>query len=110
MHPLTSELTADVDVWVRNIPNKENAFSLPLPGGKHFYPDFVAHLKDGRVLVVEYKGDSLVTADDAKMKKIVGDVWEKNSGGKGLFLMAVKKDAQGRCVFEQIADKIIRSA
>lgn len=104
------ELTADVDVWVRNIPNKENAFSLPLPGGKHFYPDFVAHLKDGRVLVVEYKGDSLVTADDAKMKKIVGDVWEKNSGGKGLFLMAVKKDAQGRCVFEQIADKIIRSA
>lgn len=104
------ELTADVDVWVRNIPNKENAFSLPLPGGKHFYPDFIAHLKDGRVLVVEYKGDSLVTADDAKMKKFVGDVWEKNSGGKGLFLMAVKKDDQGRCVFEQIADKIFLPA
>lgn len=104
------ELTADVDVWVRNIPNKENAFSLPMPGGKHFYPDFIAHLKDGRVLVVEYKGDSLVTANDAKMKKIVGDVWEKNSGGKGLFLMAVKKDDQGRCVFEQIADKIFQSA
>lgn len=104
------ELTAEVDVWVRNIPNKENAFSLPLPGGRHFYPDFIAHLKDGRVLVVEYKGDSLVTADDAKMKKIVGDVWEKNSGGKGLFLMAVKKDDQGRCVFEQIADKIFQSA
>ena len=36
----------------------------------------------------------------------IGELWESKSNGKGLFLMAVKKDAKGRDVYKQIEDKI----
>jgi type III restriction enzyme len=51
-----------------------------------FYPDFVCKLKDGRVLVVEYKGGHLQN-DDSKEKKALGELW-----GGGLFAMPTNKD------------------
>ena len=33
---------------------------------------------------------------------MVGELWAKNSGGNGLYLMAQKKDEKGRNVREQI--------
>jgi len=71
-----------------------------------FYPDFVAKLNDGRILVVEYKGGHLASADDAQEKQNIGALWEAKSGGKALFLMAVKVDDQGRNVERQIKGKI----
>ena len=112
MHPLTSELTADVDVWVRNIPNKENAFSLPMPGGKHFYLDFIAHLKDGRVLVVEYKGDSLVTADDAKKKssakfgKEIAEEWDFSSWLSRKMIWGVVSSSKSPTRFFGLLDQV----
>lgn len=44
-----------VRYWIRNIDRKKSSFWLQLPHDK-FYPDFVAMLTDGRILVVEYKG------------------------------------------------------
>lgn len=45
--------------WVRNI-EKQPQCSFWLPtSSDYFYPDFVARLTDGRVLVVEYKGEPL---------------------------------------------------
>ncbi len=61
-----------------------NAFWLQLPGGR-FYPDFVAMLTDGRILVIEYNGKHL--AEDAKDKRLVGDLWAEAIGGKCVFAM-----------------------
>jgi type III restriction enzyme len=95
-----------VKQWVRNIERQEK-FSFWLPTSTdYFYPDFVAELDDGRVLVVEYKGEPYKTNDDSKEKMQVGHQWAQSSGGRCLFLFAVERDDQGRDVFKQIADKL----
>ena len=71
-----------------------------------FYPDVVAETRDGRLLVVEYKGKDYATNDDSKEKKLLGEVWAKGSNGRALFLMAVKKDERGSNVHEQIRGTI----
>lgn len=91
--------------WIRNIPRHQYSFYLQMANGR-FYPDFVVQLNDGRLLVIEYKGEHLATNDDTKEKEAIGELWEKASNGKCLFLMAVKKDAQGRDVLGQIKAKI----
>jgi type III restriction enzyme len=48
-----------------------------------------------------------ITTDDSREKSQVGHQWEATSGGKCLFLMAVKDD-HGRGVAQQIADTIER--
>ncbi len=95
-----------VKYWVRNLAGQPlSSFKLPT-STDNFYPDFVAQLKDGRILVVEYKGDDYVTNDDSKEKRNLGELWAEHSGGKALFLMAVEYDDQGRDVYRQIEDAI----
>lgn len=95
-----------VKYWVRNLSGQPNtAFWLPTSSDR-FYPDFVALLEDNRLLVVEYKGADYITNDDSKEKRLLGELWERKSGDKGLFLMAEKKDASGRGVFDQITAKV----
>ncbi len=85
-----------VKSWVRNLERKPlSSFWLPTSTDR-FYPDFVAELIDGRVLVVEYKGKEREDSPDTKEKTFIGNLWAKLSNSKGLFLMAVKKDAKGR--------------
>jgi len=97
---------AKVKHWVRNI-EQQPKFSFWLPTATdYFYPDFVAELSDGRVLVVEYKGEPYKTNDDSREKRQVGEQWEKASGGRCLFLFAVETDDMGRNVAQQIAQKI----
>jgi type III restriction enzyme len=96
----------EVKHWVRNVERQER-FSFWLPTSTdHFYPDFVAELNDGRVLVVEYKGEVYKTNDDSREKKLVGAQWERASRGRCLFLFAVAEDEAGRSVFDQIAHKV----
>ena len=71
---------------------RARGFWLPLAKAK-FYPDFVAELTDGRILVVEHKGKVYATNDDSKEKCNVGDLWEEKSEGKALFLMTVVEKA-----------------
>ena len=97
---------AKVKHWVRNI-EKQPQCSFWLPtASDYFYPDFVAELTDGRVLVVEYKGEPYKTNDDSKEKIQVGHQWEKSSDGRCLFLFAVETDDIGRDVFKQLSDKL----
>lgn len=91
--------------WVRNIESSPYSFRLPTADG-YFYPDFVAELTDGRILVVEYKGEALATNEDSKEKALIGELWERHSHGRGLFLMARRTDTAGRNVETQISDKI----
>lgn len=94
----------DVTHWIRNVARHPNAFWLPVASGK-FYPDFIAELNDSRVLVVEYKGAHLTDAADTDEKRAIGALWEKASGGKGLFLMA-EKQFDGQDVRQQMQAKV----
>ncbi len=99
------DVQPQVKHWVRNIPQQDrSSFWLPT-ATDYFYPDFVCELVDGRVLVIEYKGEPYKTNDDSREKIQIGEQWEKTSGGRCLFLMAVADD-RGRDVAKQIADKI----
>jgi len=75
---------AEVQYWIRNVDRKPNSFYLPLAHDK-FYPDFVAQLFDGRMLAVEYKGAHRKAA--AADKKLIGELWQRESAGKALFVM-----------------------
>lgn len=78
-----------VRYWIRNIDRKKSSFWLQLPHDK-FYPDFVAMLTDGRILVVEYKGGHLYEAE--AVKRQIGAVWAEASGGQCLFCMPTNRD------------------
>ena len=73
-----------VKYWIRNVENKKTSFWLQLPHGK-FYPDFVAMLEDGRILVVEYKGAHLYDSEEAKRQ--IGEAWQEASDGHCMFCM-----------------------
>lgn len=88
--------------WVRNVDRTYGAYRLPT-GTDYFYPDFIVELEDGRQLAIEYKGR---LDEDSAEKDNIGLKAEELSGGKLLFLMAVKRDAAGRGVTEQILHKI----
>lgn len=100
------DANSQIKHWVRNLVKRNEAsFQLPISTGR-FYPDFVAELNDGRLLVVEYKGQVYKTNDDSKEKIAVGQLWADKSQGKCLFLMAVETDHEGRNVYQQIEDAI----
>jgi type III restriction enzyme len=93
--------------WVRNV-EQEARFSFWLPTATdYFYPDFVCELTDGRVLVVEYKGEPYKTNDDSREKSQIGHQWQQSSAGRCLFLFAVQMDDQGRNVGLQIEQAIL---
>jgi hypothetical protein len=91
-----------------NVPNGRagQATGLPTATGT-FYPDFSAELLDGRVLLVENKGERLV--EHEQQKKNIGERWEETSRGQALFLWSVKKDEHGRDVHRQLQDKLAQS-
>ncbi|MBL8352138.1 MAG: DEAD/DEAH box helicase family protein [Burkholderiaceae bacterium] len=91
-----------VKYWLRNLSTRpQTSFWLPTSTDR-FYPDFVAQLHDGRVFVVEYKGEPYVTNDDSREKTNIGELWAAKSQGKGLFLMAQVRDELGRDVRAQL--------
>lgn len=94
----------NVKHWVRNVAKHRDAFYLPLASGK-FYPDYIAELKDGRIFVVEYKGDLTADTGDTERKRSVGAKWEEVSDGKGVFLI-VEKERDGMGMREQMIDKL----
>ena len=96
-----------VTFWIRNLSTRpQTSFWLPT-STDHFYPDFVALLEDGRIFVLEYKGEHLITADEAKEKINIGQLWAAKSDGKGLFLMAQERDERGRSLKDQIPAALV---
>lgn len=93
---------SEVDVWVRNVAKHPDSFWLPRLTHR-FYPDFVARLNDSRIFVVEYKGEHLVTADEAREKNILGRLWAKTTGN--VFLM-VERAKHGLSPLQQMQGAI----
>lgn len=52
---------------------------------------------------MEYKGKDRADSQDTKEKTFIGNIWAKKSNGKGVFLMAVKKDELGRDLKGQVS-------
>ena len=92
--------------WIRNVARHPESFWLPTVEGR-FYPDFAAELDDGRLLVVEYKGAHLADGADTAEKRTVGELWERASGGRCLFLVA-EKDVGGKDPYAQLMEKVGR--
>lgn len=87
MHP-------DVEVWIRNLDRMENsAFWLQTSTDK-FYPDFIAKLKNGIYVIIEYKGEDRFSNDDSKEKIRIGEFYAGRSEGKCRFIMLNGKDWQ----------------
>jgi type III restriction enzyme len=76
-----------VKFWVRNLERRPDSSFWLQTSTDMFYPDFVAMLTDGRILVVEYKGEDRWSNDDSKEKRAVGNLWASRSDGKCLFVM-----------------------
>lgn len=93
-----------VKYWLRNVARHKNSFWLPTSTDK-FYPDFVAELEDGRILVVEYKGVHLIESSDTKEKRMIGEFWEKHMERRGVFLI-VEKLKDGLNATEQIKERL----
>ena len=76
-----------VEFWVRNLERQpSNAFWIQTSTDR-FYPDFVCKLRNGKILVVEYKGADRSSNDDSKEKERLGLLWAERSGGTCLFIM-----------------------
>ena len=95
---------SSVKYWVRNVARHPDSFWLPTVTGK-FYPDFIALLKDGRCFVVEYKGAHIAEGSDTAEKRTIGELWERYSEGKGIFLV-VEHQRDGLDMRGQIQRKI----
>ena len=80
----------DIEFWVRNLVNKSAcSFFLQKATGR-FYPDFICQLKNGKVLIVEYKGANGWT--DAADDRLIGGLWAELSSGKCHFVMVKNKE------------------
>lgn len=97
------DINKDVACWVRNSPEAGCTYRIPYGVRYDFYPDFVAELTGGAMLVVEYKGAHLLPAAKDKLK--AGALLEKTSGGKCFFLTVTDKDNKARAG-DQIIAKI----
>ena len=94
----------EVRFWLRNVARHPGSFWLPTATDK-FYPDFVAQLEDDRLLVAEYKGARDINSGDTREKRTIGELWERRSDGKGLFIV-VEKSKDGKNMRAQLAEKI----
>lgn len=85
----------EVAYWVRNLSRKPSSFRLQT-STDYFYPDFVCRLKDGRILVVEFKGGAVdkgwYALPESEEKRLIGAVWAGRSQGRCLFIMPQGKD------------------
>ena len=122
-YPLPGELKAEMDAeetacaiaidrmplvkrWVRNLElQPQSSFWLPTATDRS-YPDFVAELEDGRLLVIEYKGGDRYSSDDSREKRDIGAVWASASRGRCLFVMVTDAATAGRSVEVQLSSAL----
>jgi len=104
---LALDVLPGLKYWTRNVSRHPNSFSLPTSTDK-FYPDFVAVMDDGRLLVVEYKGAQLSPDEsrDSREKELIGQQWAKASGGKAVFVMATMERGDPKEVRSQVMDAL----
>lgn len=99
---LAIEQSPDVEVWVRNLQHPTQ-FRFPLGKG-NTWPDFIAKLKDGRIFVIEYKGNDRYDDPKNVAKRAVGELWARKNPN-GLYLMPTLEE-HGPDIKDQLAAAI----
>ncbi len=98
------DTNSNVEFWIRNLERQPDyAFWLQTSTDK-FYPDFVAKLTDGSIVIVEYKGANLYDTSDSKEKRQIGDFYA-NLSAKCRFIMLYGKDWQSLSNILKIENK-----
>jgi type III restriction enzyme len=78
--------------WIRNTEHAtQGGFWLPKSPGR-FFPDFIVELKDGRIVLVEYKMGKLASDPEEQHKKAVGELWASRSDNRCRFAWIVDTD------------------
>lgn len=91
-----SKLAHQIDIlpnikwWYRNIEKRD--FFIQGWGRQRFYPDFILKTKSGTIVVVEYKGEHLLTGEDTKYKEDVGKEWAELAGSGHKFYLVDKSN------------------
>jgi type III restriction enzyme len=80
----------EIEFWVRNLVNKSACSYFLQKATGRFYPDFICQLKNGKTLIVEYKGANGWT--DAADDRVIGGLWAEMSDGKCHFVMVKNKE------------------
>jgi type III restriction enzyme len=83
---LDLEHLPNIKFWIRNR-EKKDPFCLQGWQKNKFYPDFIAVTNKDNILVLEWKGEHLLTGEDTKYKEEVARVWEKLGKGKLHFFL-----------------------
>lgn len=102
------DMMDEVEFWARNLVHPSQ-FWMPT-SKQRTYPDFVARLTDGRLLVVEYKGGDRFTADQEKEKRLVGHLWAERSNGRAVYLMAQLRDENNNSLIDQLKTVISKQS
>ncbi len=76
--------------WYRSPEKKEEAIYLQGWHHNKFYPDFVVKTKKGNYVLVEYKGEQLLTNIDTEYKIDLGKTWEQVTPSNYLFRLVSK--------------------
>jgi type III restriction enzyme len=78
--------------WLRNTDSApQGGFSLPKSPG-NFFPDFIAELANGAIVLIEYKMAKMAKDPEELHKKAVGELWEARSNGSGRFAWILNRD------------------
>ncbi len=76
--------------WYRNPEKKDEAVYLQGWHHNKFYPDFVVKTKKNNYVLVEYKGEALLTNADTEYKVELGKKWEEITSSNYLFRLVSK--------------------
>ena len=80
--------------WYRSPEKKEEAIYLQGWQRNKFYPDFIVKTKKGNYLLVEYKGENLLTNEDTQYKIKLGEKWQELTGKNYYFFLVHKKNME----------------
>ena len=92
-----------VDCWLRNVANDARSFRLPIATekGDWFYPDFVGRLKNGRMFVLEYKGELTAQLRETTEKDAIGRLWAAQDRSRYVYA-TIYGSCNGKSVAQQI--------
>jgi type III restriction enzyme len=91
-----------VEFWVRNLEGEPDSSFWIQTSSDKFYPDFACKLKNGKFMVIEYKGTFLGENADSREKERLGQLWEAQSLGRCIFRM-IKGPAELSKISEAIS-------
>lgn len=76
-----------VKFWHRNL---ERGKGFVLNGFINHYPDFIVKMKNGKIILIETKGDDRDNSDSEKKLKL-GKIWESKAGDNYRYFMVFNK-------------------